>query len=90
MAKQRCVDCHFFMETTHSVDKEGELLEFEDSVDQEDRKAVLKNNFEWEVESRSLRCYFKVWIEGYSVRGKSKYQILVETERKNNCFFDLF
>ena len=75
------------MERTHSVDREGELLDFENSIDQDDREAVLKNDFSWEVYARSLRCYFAVWIEGLNFNRQNRYNILVETERRDFCFF---
>lgn len=79
--RQACVDCHFFLSERRVSDPHA------DEVSEELRKKCREDDFSWHGDGYSLMCSFLVWDEGYKVKDGQFYELIVETERKDACFF---
>ena len=76
-SKQSCVDCHFLM-------KQSNPHKF--GATDRDREAIKNQDYS-PFTHMSLGCYFGVWDEGYNFATERRHEVIVETNRKNYCFF---
>ena len=86
MTRQACVDCHFFVKSYRDSQPAMTSL-----VTADKRAAVRERDFAWHDDRQApvaLACDMKVWDEGLAGFPRDKrYALLVEQERKGNCFF---
>ena len=61
--------------------------DFKFCVNNENRKKIKNRDISWVPEHKTLCCYFGVWDEGIGRIRDSYYEILVQTNRNNQCFF---
>jgi len=80
--RQACVDCHFFLSERRVSD-----TAHANEVSEEQRKKCRDKDLTWHRDMHSLMCAFMVWDEGYKAPSNGLYGIIVETERKDACFF---
>ena len=76
-SKQACIGCHFLIKQSNPYKFEVTLLE---------RKAIRKRDYS-AFEHYSLGCHFGVWDEGHNFDKDRKHEVIVETDRKDYCFF---
>ena len=84
--KQSCVDCHFFVKTIK--DPQRGPIEIEAS----EREKARQEDYSWVVYGTGgvsvwLACSFGVWDEGYNVNRANRQQVIVETNRRDFCFW---
>lgn len=75
--KQACINCHFFIQNI-----ERHPLE----ISHEQREAILREDYS-QLDQSSLACHFGVWDEGYIADRERRYEVIVQTDRMNYCFF---
>ena len=56
-------------------------------IDDSKRRAASVNDFSWIRETESLNCHFGVWDEGYEPGNEKRFERIVNTERKDFCFY---
>ena len=76
-SKQACIGCHFLIKQSNPSKFEVTLPE---------RKAIRNRDYT-AFEHYSLGCHFGVWDEGYNFDKKHRHEVIVETNRKDYCFF---
>ncbi len=82
--KQTCVDCHFFVEEARSLPSPNPITV---DVTSEERALAAKGDFSWVREIWTLMCHFKVWDEDYDFDLKARQRVIVDTNRRDFCFF---
>lgn len=80
---QSCVDCHFFVK--HHRGEDGRELTFE--VSPEERELCRQDDYSWQSSQYTLACAFGVWDEGHKLPKADRYNVLVEMDRRDYCFF---
>jgi hypothetical protein len=83
-AKQRCVDCHFFVWSTRDP---GDGRELVSEVGAERRELARKDDFSWQRPDMALECHFGVWDQGFQLSRDYLHEVLVKTDRTDNCFY---
>lgn len=79
-----CVNCHFFVRETRDPG-DGRALNFVVPVDA--REFARTNDFSWHESHWSLACDFGVWDQGCGFDVQHAYEVVVKTERGDDCFF---
>ena len=86
MARQACVDCHFFIKDWRDTRPTTIFV-----VTEAERRACRNRDFSWHDEVKApvaLACYMGVWDQGVGEFDKGKrYELVVENERRGFCFF---
>ena len=80
--EQSCVNCHFFTENHATPDGLHPL-----DVNKEKRSKAKENDFSWLTRISTPNCSRLVWSEGAGARAADRFHTIVETDRKNFCFF---
>lgn len=75
--KQNCVDCHFFVKG----DRENTL-----EIEAPERESARQGDYLWAVHY-TLACSFGVWNEGHNFNQANRQQVIVETNRRDFCFW---
>jgi hypothetical protein len=84
--KEACVNCHFLIE--EHVTRAAKPTPLEVS---EDKRARARNNdFSWLTAISTPHCSRLVWSEGFGARPDDRFKTIVETDRKDFCFFFLW
>jgi hypothetical protein len=82
--KQTCVNCHFFVKEARSLPSRQPVSL---DVSAHERKKASEGDFSWVKDVWTLACHFTVWDEGYDFDQSRRKQIIVESNRRNFCFF---
>lgn len=75
---QSCVSCHFLMK---QVDGHSFEVRFQN------RESIRNQDYSWLYSHYSLGCYRGVWDEGYNFEIGRRHEVIVLTNRENDCFF---
>lgn len=81
--RQACVDCHFFV----SQFRNRSDTPLTDVVNETNRESSRGNDFSWCPAQLSLMCHLMVWDQGVRFDLARRYEVIVETERSDSCFF---
>lgn len=81
---QSCINCHFLIESFRS---EGDGSEYKNVLNERKRKLIKVKDYEFIQEDTSLACWRGIWDEGYNFPQEKRHEIIVETDRKGQCFF---
>jgi hypothetical protein len=73
-----CINCHFF--TKEYNQNSLEILDAE-------RESIKKDDFTPIKDHYSLCCHYGVWDEGHNFDKRSRYKVIVQTNREDSCFF---
>lgn len=76
---QACINCHFLIK---------EINPHKFPLTSQNREAIRNRDFSWlhggyEV----LACHLGIWDEGYLSEPERRYEIIVQTNRQDRCFF---
>lgn len=80
--KQSCVECHFLIKEDRVHHPPTRWV-----LNDKEREAVRHGDFSWKNSVFALCCSRGVWDEGYQFDEAQRYQLLVERDRRNFCFF---
>jgi hypothetical protein len=80
--KKACVDCHFFLQEARALPNRIAL-----DVEASNREAARNGDYTWVAEYSTLACTFGVWDEGHNFRRADRHRVIVETDRRNFCFW---
>jgi hypothetical protein len=76
-ARKACINCHFLVKIY-----EGHSFE----IRPQEREAVRRQDYS-AFEHYALACHFGVWDEGFNFDKEYRQKIIVETDRRDYCFF---
>jgi hypothetical protein len=76
--KQACVGCHFFIKQTPA---------FTFAVEPSERELCRSEDYSWQKGHYNIACEFGVWDEGVGFGQSTKHELVVETNRRDFCFF---
>ncbi len=82
-SKQTCVDCHFFVKEVRDTAGAPYTL----TVTADERALARKGDYTWHKSHLAICCSFGVWDEGHMFDMAKRHEVIVETERRNFCFF---
>ena len=82
---QACVDCHFFV--VEYRDRDSLSLSGWTLPSYSEKTGVRTNDFSWHKDSMALVCAYGVWDQGFRFDSCKKHELIVQTERKDRCFF---
>jgi len=80
--KQMCADRHFFVKEDRNRQPPGVSLILDN-----ERKEVKLNKYSWVPDYYTLACHMGVWDEGHNFHKENRKEVLVDTNRRNQCFF---
>lgn len=80
--QQACVNCHFFVKEARTLPNTPVL-----EITPAERDLARGGDYSWLKEHFAICCHFGVWDEGHNFDRSKRQQILVETDRRNFCFF---
>jgi hypothetical protein len=76
-SRKACIHCHFLVKI-HG----GHPLE----IGPQEREAIRRQDYS-AVEHYALACHFGVWDEGFNFDKEDRHKTIVETDRRDYCFF---
>ena len=83
-SKQTCSDCHFFVKGARGLPSSTPFVL---NASNEERDLAKAGVFSWAEEHYSLACHFGVWDEGFNFDRAQRYEVIVQKDRRNFCFF---
>jgi|CXWL01.1.fsa_nt_gi hypothetical protein len=86
MARQACVDCHFFTKSYRDSSPPHVFV-----VSEKERSSTNEGDFSWHDENKApvaLACAMEVWDQGVAgFPHDRRHEFIVKQVRKNFCFF---